>query len=178
MADLSIDTTWQSLIVPLILAGVGMGLVMAPVNTVIMGAARVEQSGAASGIMTTMRQIGSLLGIAILGAVLQTRLASGLVSTVNSTDGIPQEIKKVIINAINEGAMNFGDMSGINAGGMPDTAQAAMTQMFATEFASSLNMAMIVAAIFCLIGAIAALFIKNPGQTNSTCKDSNVFPKH
>jgi EmrB/QacA subfamily drug resistance transporter len=178
MADLSIDTTWQSLIVPLKLAGVGMGLVMAPVNTVIMGAARVEQSGAASGIMTTMRQIGSLLGIAILGAVLQTRLASGLVSTINSTDGIPQEIKKVIINAINEGAMNFGDMSGMNAGGMPDTAQAAMTQMFATEFASSLNMAMIVAAIFCLIGAIAALFIKNPGQTNSTCKDSNVFPKH
>jgi len=164
MADLSIDTTWQSLIVPLIFAGVGMGLIMAPVNTVMMAAARVEQSGAASGIMTTMRQIGSLLGIAVLGAVLQSRLASGLISAVNSTDGITQEIKTMIVNAINEGAINAGGMSGMIGSGMPESVQAAMVHMFITEFASSLNTAMIVAAIFCLAGAAAALFIKNPGQ--------------
>ena len=163
MANLSVDTTWQSLIVPLIFAGVGMGLIMAPVNTVMMAAAKVEQSGAASGIMTTMRQIGSLLGIAILGAVLQARLASGLISAVNSTAGIPDAIKTTIVKAINEGAMNAGGMSGMNAGGMPEAAQAAMLRMFTTEFANSLNATMIVAAIFCLAGAVAALFIKNPG---------------
>jgi hypothetical protein len=163
MANLSVDTTWQSLIVPLIFAGVGMGLIMAPVNTVMMAAAKVEQSGAASGIMTTMRQIGSLLGIAILGAVLQARLASGLISAVNITAGIPDAIKTTIVRAINEGAMNAGGMSGMNASGMPEAAQAAMVRMFTTEFANSLNAAMIVAAIFCLAGAVAALFIKNPG---------------
>ena len=164
MANLSVDTTWQSLIVPLIFAGVGMGLIMAPVNTVMMAAARVEQSGAASGIMTTMRQIGSLLGIAVLGAVLQSRLASGLISSVNNTAGMPETLKTTIINAINEGAMNAGGMSGMNGSGMPETVQAAMVQMFTTEFAGSLNTAMIVAAVFCLAGAAAALFIKNPGR--------------
>lgn len=170
MANLSVDTTWQSLIAPLIFAGIGMGLIMAPVNTVIMSAARVEHSGAASGIMTTMRQIGSLLGIAILGAVLQSRLASGLISTINSFNGIPQEVKNIIIDAINEGALSAGGMSGMNTGAMPETAQAAMIQMFTAEFANSLNTAMIVAAVFCLAGAVVALFIKNPGQIKNSQK--------
>lgn len=165
MADLSVDTTWQSLIVPLIFAGVGMGLIMAPVNTVMMAAAKIEQSGAASGIMTTMRQIGSLLGIAVLGAVLQSRLASGLISAVNSTPGIPDNVKTTIINAISGGAMNAGGMSGMNTGGMPEAAQETMARMFSTEFAASLNTAMIVAAVFCLAGAVAALFIKNRSST-------------
>ncbi len=87
-----------------------------------------------------MRKIGSLLGIAVLGAVLQSRLAGGLISAVNSTAGIPDQVKITI-------------------------AQAAMVRMFTNEFAGSLNTAMIVAAIFCLAGAAAALFIKNPGPT-------------
>ena len=136
---------------------------MAPVNTVIWSA-RVEQSGAASGIITTMRQIGSLLGIAVLGAVLQSRLASGLISAINSMEGIPEQVKATIVNAINEGALNAGGMSAMNGSGMPEAVRAAMMQIFTTEFASSLNTAMIVAAIFCLAGAGAALFIKNPSQ--------------
>lgn len=167
MANLSVDTTWQSLIVPLIFAGVGMGLIMAPVNTVMMTAARVEQSGAASGIMTTMRQVGSLLGIAVLGAVLQSRLAGGLISVINSTAGIPEALKTTIVKSVNEGAMNVGGMSGMNGTGMPESVQSALVQMFTTEFAASLNAAMIVAAVFCLAGAIAALFIKNPGQVRN-----------
>ena len=164
MANLSVDTTWQSLIVPLIFAGVGMGLIMAPVNTVMMATVKVEQSGAASGVMTTMRQIGSLLGIAVLGAVLQSRLANGLISAINSTAGIPETIKTTIITAINDGAMSAGGMSGMSGSGMPESAQAAMMHMFTTEFASSLNAAMIVAAAFCLAGAVTALLIKNPGK--------------
>lgn len=165
MADLSVDTAWQSLIIPLILAGVGMGLVMAPVSTVIMASACVEKSGAASGVMTTMRQIGSLLGIAVLGAVLQSQLASGMISAVNNTNEIPQEIKTPIINAINDGAISAGGMSGISTGDMPEAAQAAMAQIVSVEFASSLNTAMIVAAIFCLVGVVAALFIRDPAQS-------------
>ncbi|APV44796.1 drug resistance transporter, EmrB/QacA subfamily [Dehalogenimonas formicexedens] len=164
MAHLSINTTWQSLIIPLIFAGVGMGLIMAPVNTVMMAAAKVEQSGAASGIMTTMRQVGSLLGIAVLGAVLQARLASGLISALTNTAGIPESIKTSIINAINDGSLSAGGMGVLNGSGVPETVQAAVGQMFISEFANALNAAMVVAAIFCFIGAVAALFIKNPGQ--------------
>ena len=162
MARLSIDTTWQSLIFPLILAGVGMGLIMAPVNTVVMASAPVEKSGAASGIMTTMRQIGSLLGIAILGAVLQSRLVSGLVSAVNNIQSVPEETKTMIINSINSGGVTTGGMADMSTGGMPESAVTAMTRMFTAEFASSLNTAMIVAGIFCVAGAIVALWIKNP----------------
>ncbi|XUW99800.1 MAG: MFS transporter [Dehalogenimonas sp.] len=164
MAHLSINTTWQSLIVPLIFAGVGMGLVMAPVNTVMMAAARVEQSGAASGIMTTMRQVGSLLGIAVLGAVLQARLASGLIAALTNAASIPESIKTSIISAINDGSLSAGGTGALNGSGIPENVQVAVGQMFTNEFAGALNAAMVVAAIFCFIGAVAALFIKNPGQ--------------
>jgi EmrB/QacA subfamily drug resistance transporter len=164
MAHLSVDTSWQSLLVPLIFAGVGMGLIMAPVNTVMMATAKVEQSGAASGVMTTMRQIGSLLGIAVLGAVLQSRLVSGLIAAINSTAGIPLGAKTTIIDAINNGTVSTGGLSGMIGSGLPETIQVAIKQMFTIEFANALNTAMIVAAIFCFVGAVVALLIKNPGH--------------
>jgi MFS family permease len=157
IAHLSPETTWQSLVFPLILAGTGMGLIMAPANTVVMAAAPVEKSGAASGIMTTTRQIGGLLGVAILGAVLQSQLVTNLNSALKNITTLPEAVKTAIITAINKG----GATSGMNLGGIPSASQAAITQLFKTQFAHSLNTAMVVAVAFCLLGVFVAFLIKN-----------------
>lgn len=60
----------------LFLYGIGVGLATAQLTNVIMVDVPVAQSGQASGLQSTVRQIGSALGIAILGTVLVTTLAT------------------------------------------------------------------------------------------------------
>ncbi|MBN9097667.1 MAG: DHA2 family efflux MFS transporter permease subunit [Pseudonocardia sp.] len=56
--------------------GVGVGLATAQITNVVLADVPVELSGTASGVQSTARQIGSALGIAVLGTVLFTGLAA------------------------------------------------------------------------------------------------------
>ncbi|MGH3303832.1 MAG: DHA2 family efflux MFS transporter permease subunit, partial [Streptosporangiaceae bacterium] len=62
----------------LLVAGLGMGAIFAPVATTAMRAAPPELAGAASGALNTGRQLGGTIGGAITGAVLATQLSSAL----------------------------------------------------------------------------------------------------
>lgn len=61
-----------------VVTGVGLGLVFAPMTTVALRQITSLQAAAASGVLNTTRQLGSALGAAVLGAVLQNRLAGEL----------------------------------------------------------------------------------------------------
>ena len=63
---------------PFGLFGIGMGCVFAPVFTEGMREVQAPMAGAASGVLNTSRQLGSAIGAAAIGAVLQNRLAAGL----------------------------------------------------------------------------------------------------
>jgi len=71
-------STGAVFVAPLILIGAGMGLTIAPTTTEAMRAVSPEQAGAASGVLNTARQLGSVLGATIVGAVLQNRLDASL----------------------------------------------------------------------------------------------------
>ena len=74
LAHLTVSTSWQWLIGPFILLGLGLGISSANINTAVMRAVPSSVAGAASGVVATVRQMGAVLGVAILGAVLQSRL--------------------------------------------------------------------------------------------------------
>jgi MFS transporter, DHA2 family, methylenomycin A resistance protein len=54
----------------LVLLGLGLGLTMAPTNAAIVGSVDGRQAGTASAIGMTSQQVGSLIGIALLGAIV------------------------------------------------------------------------------------------------------------
>jgi EmrB/QacA subfamily drug resistance transporter len=62
----------------LLVGGLGMGMIFAPIATMGMRAAPPELAGAASGVLNTGRQLGATLGGAISGAVLATTLTSAM----------------------------------------------------------------------------------------------------
>jgi EmrB/QacA subfamily drug resistance transporter len=62
----------------LLVAGLGMGAIFAPLATEAMRAAPPRLAGAASGVLNTGRQLGGTLGGAITGAVLASQLASAI----------------------------------------------------------------------------------------------------
>jgi len=74
----TVSATQATFIVPFIVAGIGLGLVFAPMTTVAMRDIKPVMAGAASGVLNTTRQLGAVLGAASVGAVLQNRLAVSL----------------------------------------------------------------------------------------------------
>jgi EmrB/QacA subfamily drug resistance transporter len=57
---------------PMLLFGVGMGVVFVPLTTVSLAGVRPEDSGAASSMVNVMQQVGGALGLAVLVAVSGT----------------------------------------------------------------------------------------------------------
>lgn len=60
---------YSSVIVPFILAGTGMALVFAPAANSVLGSVRPEEAGQASGATNAIRELGGVLGVAILASV-------------------------------------------------------------------------------------------------------------
>jgi EmrB/QacA subfamily drug resistance transporter len=65
----SVHETYASLILPFVLAGSGMALVFAPSANAVLSSVRTAQTGQASGATNAIRELGGVLGIAILATV-------------------------------------------------------------------------------------------------------------
>jgi DHA2 family methylenomycin A resistance protein-like MFS transporter len=66
-------TPFGELVGQLVLIGAGLGLVVPPMTSALMGAVDRSRSGVASGTLSTTRQSGSVLGVAIFGSLIATR---------------------------------------------------------------------------------------------------------
>jgi EmrB/QacA subfamily drug resistance transporter len=65
----SVHETYASMILPFILAGSGMALVFAPSANAVLASVRTAQTGQASGATNAIRELGGVLGIAVLATV-------------------------------------------------------------------------------------------------------------
>jgi EmrB/QacA subfamily drug resistance transporter len=65
----SVHQSYAGMIAPFILAGAGMALVFAPAANAVLSSVRVDQAGQASGATNAIRELGGVLGIAILATV-------------------------------------------------------------------------------------------------------------
>jgi EmrB/QacA subfamily drug resistance transporter len=64
-----VHQSYASMIAPFILAGAGMSLVFAPSANAVLSSVRAEQAGQASGATNAIRELGGVLGIAVLATV-------------------------------------------------------------------------------------------------------------
>jgi EmrB/QacA subfamily drug resistance transporter len=70
IAAVSTETVgYESLVVPFVLSGIGMGMFFAPVANVVLSAVRPEHEGKASGANNAIREIGGVLGVAVLASI-------------------------------------------------------------------------------------------------------------
>jgi len=98
----SISTTaeWWNIVPGLFVYGFGVGLATAQLTGVVLKDVPVEQSGQASGTQSTSRQIGSALGIAILGTILFTSLGAGLTARLADRPEIPAASQQQIVDLV------------------------------------------------------------------------------
>ncbi len=81
----------------LFLYGVGVGLATAQLTNVIMVDVPTAQSGQASGLQSTVRQLGSALGIAVLGTVLVTTLAAATAANLKDVEGLDASAQEQVV---------------------------------------------------------------------------------
>jgi EmrB/QacA subfamily drug resistance transporter len=125
-----------------VLMGLGMGLVMSPMSTAAMNAVDRTKAGAASGVLSMTRMVGSTFGVAVMGALVATiggsKIDSGL-------PHIPAATRTAITNALGSG----GTISGHHA-------PAQVVSVARDAFVSALSTGLTVSAAVTLFGAAAA----------------------
>ena len=80
------DVAYGLLVPAFVLGGTGMALVFAPAANAVLGAVRPEEAGQASGANNAIRELGGVLGVAVLAAVFTG--AGGFESPQAFVDGL------------------------------------------------------------------------------------------
>jgi EmrB/QacA subfamily drug resistance transporter len=101
----TVSSTQLTFFLPWVLAGVGLGLVFAPMTTIAMRHIQPAMAGAASGVLNTTRQLGSVIGAAVVGAVLQNQLATAFHDqAVTAATHLPRPFQQPFIDGFAQAA--------------------------------------------------------------------------
>jgi len=171
----SIDSTWVTFLPGLLVAGFGIGCTFAPMTTVAMRNIRPQLAGAASGVLNTTRQVGGAIGSAVVGAVLQNRLAVSLHDQAVSystqlPSQVPQAVRQKFVdgfsNAVKSG-LAVGHSTSSSAGqvsGAPPQVAAEIARIshdvFAYGFIDAMRPTLAVPIAVLALGSLSCLAIK------------------
>ncbi|AJT62051.3 hypothetical protein T261_0361 [Streptomyces lydicus] len=151
----------SSLLPGLAIIGIASGATFAPLQQATMDGVDPRLAGAASGVSSTIRQIGGVLGTAVLGALLSARLSSTLRSQAEQHAAeLPENLRARFIGDSAAAAQHYSPPappSGLN----PATAglyERITADTFATGFVDAMQttlvacaMALVAAALFCFL---------------------------
>jgi EmrB/QacA subfamily drug resistance transporter len=165
---ISVDATQASFLLPTIVAGLGLGLTLAPLVAEAMRNIPSRQAGAASGMLNTSRQLGGLIGTAVTGAVLQNRLATGLPEQARITAAhLPASVRERFIDAFTNVARSGFQVAPGQTGGadlpaglpapMAAILQQAADEVFANGFVIALKPTLMVPLAVVAVGALSCL---------------------
>jgi len=87
-------------------AGAGVGLCVVPVTSSVLAAVPAERSGMAASATNTSREFGAVTGIAILGAVVNAELRSGIVSRMTHLHA-PAALQAYVLQVIETGSLSL-----------------------------------------------------------------------
>ena len=88
MRGIEPSMTWTHLIPGFIVAGIGAGLINVPLASTAVGVVEPARAGMASGINSTLRQVGIATGVAALGAIFSHHVTGAKQPVVGFVDGL------------------------------------------------------------------------------------------
>src|SRR5215216_2520535 len=157
----STTTNWRTLLPALLVTGTGMGMTFAPMTAAAMSRVPPRISGSASGILNTSRNIGQLLGIAVLGSVLQSRLGLHAGSEFRSLPIGDGTIRDQIAELVREGRMEA--IPSVVPPGTRDQLPVIFDVM-RQVFVVSMHETFYVGALICFIALGFSFLMQNPGR--------------
>jgi hypothetical protein len=155
-----------------LLGGIGISGIFVPMITVAMGEVTPRLAGAASGLINTTRQLGGAIGGALVGAILQNRLAAALHDeAVKRAVALPAQARAGFVDGFSGAASGGLDVGAGQTGGKvqlpPGTPHAVAVrigqlarEVFDHAFVTAMRWSLILPALLLVATAFACLGVR------------------
>jgi EmrB/QacA subfamily drug resistance transporter len=177
---------WQAIAPFLAVYGVGVGLATAQLTGVIMTDVPMTKAGQASGSQSTVRQIGSALGIAVLGTVLFTATQASIETRIVDLPALSvldEQNRQILAEQISKpvsdsaGAAIIAIPQFLTSQGMPQEVANEVTIAAAEGFTDGMKATGWAAAFFLLLGLASTINLGGKTKREKTAAKSKAAAK-
>jgi EmrB/QacA subfamily drug resistance transporter len=141
----------------LALAGLGFGITVVPLTSAVLAHIPARHSGVAASATNTARQLGAVVGVAALGAIVNAHLVNGVhtFAAQNPLTRLNPTFQKDIVKILETG----GQAGTFSVNDIPDT--------FVRAFLDGLQLSLIVATALIVLAGLVAAVVKEPPPLGS-----------
>jgi EmrB/QacA subfamily drug resistance transporter len=145
-------TTFLSLLPALVLHGIGIGFATSQLTNVVLSDIPPQKAGSASGAAGMVRQVGTALGIALIGAIFLSQARSNITDALDRNPAIPPAARAQIVAGIE---------NGVGGGTAPKGADPRMGALISNGVADASKPAVGFAGAVVLLGALLSTLVPN-----------------
>ena len=145
LASATADSGFGHYLAGIVLMAAGMGFAMAPATEAVMSAVPDAQASVGAAVNDTTRELGGVLGVAVLGSVLASAYTSAMGGAVDAT--LPPAAAAAARESIGGALAVAHQLGGPRGMELAGTAQAAFVDAAGRSFT--------IAALIALVGAVA-----------------------
>lgn len=135
------------------IAGIGFGLAIVPVTSTALSVVSAARSGMAAAVTNTSRAVGAVVGVAVLGSVVNAQLTGQLARQLAEL-GIPAQFQAIVIQGVTHGAVpkSPAGVGGVAGGQNPLVAK--VIQAAQQAFGAGLDVALLLSGAMLLASAV------------------------
>jgi MFS family permease len=94
LGAITADANPSQLVAPLLVMGLGIGLLASQTGDILVSSVPVDKSGEVGGLQYTAQNLGASLGTAVIGAIMLAGLATALQTGVDASPALSQAVKE------------------------------------------------------------------------------------
>ncbi len=151
--DAYVGVFWKLMVV-----GIGFGLMLSPLSAAALNAVARQRSGLASSVANTTRQTGTVIGIALLGALVQTRAVAAASASLRS---LPASVSGPLAGLLGHGGPQAPLPATLPAG----YSAARLHQIAASAYIDGIHGSYAVGGIVLLVAAAVAAVAFRPARS-------------
>jgi hypothetical protein len=155
----------------LTIAGLGFGIAVVPVTSAVLSSIPAKHSGMAASATNTARQLGAVVGVAALGAVVNSHLTSDLSDRLAKL-GVGKVLRDPIIHAVETGG---SDAAGFDIA-HPPALFAPIVNEATAAFRTGVHESLYASAALMLLAAILTALVPRRHDTETAGTDSGSAP--
>ena len=146
---LTVHPRFAALGFALAVAGFGFGIAVVPLTAAVLGHVPAAFSGMAAGATNTARQLGSVVGVAALGALVTATITNDFSKNLTQR-GVPTSLKDAIIGLLQTGGSGA---AGLDIAHPPSDIKD-LVNAATSAFRTGLHLALLVSAVLILLSAV------------------------
>jgi len=150
-------TTFWALLPALMLHGIGIGFATSQLTNVVLSDIPPQKAGSASGAAGMVRQVGTALGIALIGAIFVSQTTSNVRENLAQAENLPPQVREQVLASVSSGLGG-----GAPSSGAADPVVAEQISALVSEgVADASKPAVAFAGVVVTLGAFISLLVPN-----------------